>query len=180
MKRKLIILIFAMVILILVVVVYTSRIYFPIEGTVVDAETKQPIEGAVVLAEWTITTMGWLGMPTTYPYKVIETVSDKTGKFRINTYVLNPIVNKPDLTIYKAGYVCWNNKIIFPDKQRRNGFRWINKQTYELERFKSEYSHDSHVNFISILALSLSRDSKLKQAYRWEELIRQKELKGGK
>lgn len=177
-KKKYIVIAFA--ILILILVAYASRIYLPIEGTVIDAETKQPIEGAVVLAEWTITPMAWLGLPTTYSYRVIETISDKNGRFMINAYVLNPIVNKPDLTIYKAGYVCWNNRLIFPKKQSRYEFRWTSKQTYALERFKSEYSHDSHVNFIEIFTLSLSRDSKLKKAFRWEELMRQRELEGGK
>jgi len=39
--------------LILLTLACLSGCYFPISGQVIDAETLQPIEGAVVLVEWT-------------------------------------------------------------------------------------------------------------------------------
>ena len=47
-----------------------------ITGTVVDAETGQPIEGAVVLVEWTMT-KGVPGMSHTESYKIVEEITDK-------------------------------------------------------------------------------------------------------
>ncbi|TAL26586.1 MAG: hypothetical protein EPN94_02985 [Nitrospirae bacterium] len=175
MKRKLILLIF--VILILVLAVYVSRIYFPIDGTIVDAETKLPIEGAVVLVEWSITPMAWLGMPTTTSYRVIETMSDKSGKFKIKAYVLNPIVNKPDLTIYKAGYVAWSSQIIFPNRRNRTDFKWRDHYAFSLERFKPEYSYEKHTSFIHrAINLGFGESKKLMaDAYYWEEIAASKE-----
>ena len=43
------------VILMAVFLLVKSNCYAQINGTVVDAETGQPVGGAVVLAEWTVT-----------------------------------------------------------------------------------------------------------------------------
>lgn len=58
-----------------------------IKGTVIDAETKKPIEGVVVVALWKI---NWRGRPGIYyeggTAKVIhaeEAVTDKDGKYTI-------------------------------------------------------------------------------------------------
>ena len=47
-----------------------------ITGTVVDAETGKPIEGAVVLIQWT-KTKGALGMTHHEIYKIFETETDQ-------------------------------------------------------------------------------------------------------
>lgn len=179
MKKKKILTVVAVLIVVSLGVYFKSCTYIPIAGTVVDAETKQPIEGAVVLAEWTITPMAWIGLPTTYSYKVIETASDKNGKFTIAGYILNPIVNKPRLTIYKAGYVCWNNEYIFPGKQHRYGFRWANNITYELEKFKKSYSYAEHVSFVGSDAF-LKGAEYFRKNFSWELDLASKELSGGK
>ena len=159
MKRKKLI-ITATVFIVLIAAYIKFFAYLPIEGTVVDAETKQPIEGAAVLVEWSITPMAWLGMPTTTSYRVIETMSDKNGKFKINAYVLNPIVNKPHLAIYKAGYVCWSNELIFPDKRERTEFKWQSGNYYMLEKFKEQYSYDEHYDFVNGAARPYSESEK--------------------
>jgi hypothetical protein len=122
--------------------------YLPIDGTVVDANTKQPIEGAVVLVEWTITRGESIGLPVTETYEVFETVTDKDGRFKIETSVANPFVNEPDVTIYKAGYICWNNKYIFPDYEHRKEFKWKNNNIYYLKPFPEEFTHLKHLSFI--------------------------------
>ncbi len=58
----------------------TSGCYLPTTGTVVDAESGAPIEGAVLLVEWTKTNVGGGADPYTTSYKVAEAVSDKDGK----------------------------------------------------------------------------------------------------
>lgn len=150
--------------------------YLPIEGTVIDAETKQPIEGAVILVEWTITPMAWLGLPTTYSYKVIETMSDKNGKFGIRSYVLNPIVHKPFLTIYKKKYVGWNNQYIFPGYKQRADSEWRSKGTYELEPFSNKLSHNEHESFMHGIANApYERQPLMNEAMKWEEEMAFKE-----
>lgn len=153
------------------IVFYITRIYFPIEGTVIDAETDKPVEEAHVFAWWTISKI-----LSTTTYKAVETVTDKNGKFRISGFVLNPFVNKPDLTIYKAGYVCWNNNFIFPGFKPRENFKWESNRKYVLDKFRNEYSHTDHVTFIEHFLPGLDMRDPISKAYRWEELLSLKEL----
>ena len=91
MKNKLLSLLFA-------VALTSTGCYLPVNGRVIDAETNQPIEGAVVLVEWT-KTKGF-GFTYTESYKVAETTSDKDGKFELPG-CYSAFVNEPDLTVYK-------------------------------------------------------------------------------
>ncbi len=116
-------------------------------GTVVDAETGEPIEGAIVLVEWTLTG-GLPGMDTTKSSKVVEVVTDKHGRFTV-LGSFNPITNKPRITIYKHGYVAWNNILIFPGTKKRQDFEWKEGNVYEMEMWDDSYSYDRHDSFVS-------------------------------
>ena len=143
--------------------------YATITGTVVDAETGQPIEGAVVLAEWSITK--GLGLTYSKSYEVVEAVTDKEGKVTVSG-LFNPLVNYPSLTVYRKGYVAWNNQYIFPDRKRRLDFKWSNGYVFRLEKFRPEYSYDKHTYFIHNIILSGMADDKKQlmiKAYEWEE-----------
>lgn len=145
-----------------------------ITGTVVDAETGKPIEGAVVLAEWTKTK--GLGLTSTESYKVVEVVTDKDGKFAVSG-VSTPFVNPPHLTIYKKGYVAWNNEFIFPDYKKRTDFKWQSGHVFRLEQFKENiYSHKEHVMFIYAPVAGSSKIPRYYDAIRWEEMMMQKEI----
>ena len=136
-----------------------------VTGTVVDAETGKPIEGAVVLVEWTMT-KGMPGMTHTQPYEIEEVVSKKDGTFKIKK-LLNPLLNLPRVTIYKRGYVAWNNEYVFPTWSKRKNYKYENGMVIKLELFKKEYSRKDHVNFI----IDMTHWGKLiNEAYRWEEL----------
>lgn len=156
--------------LVIVLIFLTNGCYGGIIGTVVDVETGQPIEGAVVLVEWT-KTKGLPGLTTTKPYKVFESVSEKNGTFTLKK-VLNPLVNPPRITIYKKGYVAWNNEYIFPGWVKRDNFKLADGMIIKLEHFKREYSRTDHVSFLQ----GITHWGKIiNEAYRWEEL--EKELK---
>jgi len=77
----------------------------PYEGRVIDVDTQQPIEGVVVLGEWSreIITPG--GATHNF-YDAKETVTDKNGEFRIEGMVLEILSNVTpmDVLIFKAGY----------------------------------------------------------------------------
>lgn len=148
----------------------TGGCYAEITGTVVDAETGQPIEEAVVLVEWT-KTKGLPGLSYTKPYDVFETVSKKNGSFTIKK-ILNPLVNPPRITIYRKGYVAWNNEYIFPGWIKRDNFKLADGMIIKLEHFKKEYSRDDHVSFLHGIT---HWGRIINEAYRWEEL--EKELK---
>lgn len=84
-------------------------------GQIVDSDTKQPIEDAVVVAVYNKRTMG-LGAGTLDSIiNVKETLTDKTGRFRIPSYttIINPFSWAIDTTfiIFKHGYAStsgWN------------------------------------------------------------------------
>jgi hypothetical protein len=145
-----------------------SGCYSGITGRVIDAETQQPIEGAVVLVEWT--KKHGFGEYWTESYKVVETMSDKEGNVQIEG-CNSPFVEPPDVTIYKKGYVVWNNKYIFPDQRTREDFKWQTNSVFEMKYFKSEYSHDAHISFINGLVLSgpLEKKKRMLEAIKLEE-----------
>jgi len=154
--------------------------YFGITGKVIDAETNQPIEGAVVLVEWT-KTKGY-GLTYTESYKVTETLSDKDGKFDLPG-CYSPFLNEPDVTIYKKGYVAWNNKYIFPSYKKRENFQWGSGYTFKMDKFKKTYSFINHQSFIDVaasLSTELTKKEKIIKAYEdWEakEVIQERNKK---
>ena len=149
-----------------------------ITGIVVDAETGQPIEGAVILVEWT--TQHGFGLTYTESYKVVEVVTDKNGKASIEG-VSSPFVSTPRVTIYKQGYVAWNNEFIFPDWKKRTDFKWENNYVFKLEKFKPEYSYDKHADFIDKshgFGMALEKKQSIWKAYEWERDLARKERLG--
>lgn len=81
------------------------RIDGPYEGKVIDAETKQPIEGAVVHGTWSRV---HLGGAHEY-YDSYEVLTDKNGEFKIpgKGFLMFSDVEDMSLTIFKAGYKQW-------------------------------------------------------------------------
>lgn len=141
-----------------------------ISGTVVDAKTGEPIEGAVVFVEWTKTK--GIGLTYTETYRIVEKATDKKGKFRVFG-VLSPFVNPPTFVIYKKGYVAWRNDYIFPDYKKRADFKWKNDHVFKLEHFRRSYSHSRHILFLRG-GLNLG-SSALGRSYSWEGPLARKE-----
>lgn len=80
----------------------------PWKAQVVDAETKQPLEGVVVLAMWT-RHMRTFGGPSQEYYDSEEVLTDREGRFTITArsfFSLNPLVffRGPGFLIFKPGY----------------------------------------------------------------------------
>jgi hypothetical protein len=88
----------------------------PLHGTIVDAETKQPIQGAVVAGRW----RPWrlvipFGSRLNFPRHVAEAVTDSDGKYRLPPW--GPVLcwptaqihYPPDLLAYKSGYELKHN-----------------------------------------------------------------------
>ncbi len=74
-------------------------------GKVVDADTREPIEGAVVLGTWYTVAHTVAGGVSSY-YDARETVTDKNGEFSIAGMGLRIMSNLApmDFLIFKAGY----------------------------------------------------------------------------
>jgi len=116
-----------------------SGCYSGISGKVVDGVNGNPLEGALVLTQWT-TTSGLPGLTHHSVYKIEETETNKEGKFSISG-VYNPFVDPPAMVIYKKGYVPWRNDMDFMNHtwERYDDIIWKNGITYRLEHWKSEY-----------------------------------------
>ncbi len=145
-----------------------SGCYLPMSGRVVDGETKQPIEGAVVLVEWT--EEHGLGLTYHTVYKIAETETDKQGRFSLPG-AYNPLVDQPCLVIYKQGYVAWRNDTVFPSFEKRRGYDvWEHGYEYKLERFKDGYSRDLHSSFMDtgLIGLDVEHAPKFEAAYGYE------------
>ena len=114
-----------------------------LKGQVVDAQTGQPIEGAVVLGVWT-KYAGFPGLQHTELVAVKETETDAEGRFALET--AGSLGVEEAVTIYKFGYVAWSNLFIFPTSERRQDTRVPSKVL--LERFPVGQSHQRHISFI--------------------------------
>lgn len=81
------------------------RIDGPYEGRVIDAETKHPLEGVVVLGVWSKIYPNVAGSTHEF-YDSVEMLTDKNGEFRIAGKGLRVFSNleEMDVVIYKSGY----------------------------------------------------------------------------
>jgi len=155
-----------------IILLSATGCYSPISGRVIDAETNQPIEGAVVLVEWT-KTIGY-GLTYTESYKVAEALSGKDGQLELPG-CNSAFVNAPDVTVYKKGYVAWSSRWMFPGYRNRTDFRW-GDYVFKLDRFKEGYSYIDHTSFIhSSINLGFGDKKLIAESYYWEELEASKE-----
>jgi len=84
---------------------YAVRHDGPYHGKVVDEQTHEPIEGAVVLGSWWVYHFGLGGGYTTY-HDAREAVTDTNGEFTIKGEGLRILSSlKPmSILVYKSGY----------------------------------------------------------------------------
>ena len=90
-------------------------------ATVIDEETGKPIEGAVALAIWrehSYTKRAWWEGGTDIVVRIEEAVSDSEGKIFIDGFWTWHFYEDryPHLTIYKPGYVCWDQGNVYIDE----------------------------------------------------------------
>lgn len=134
-----------------------------IRGRVVDAETGQPIAGAVALCVWI--EARW-GIETTHHVVAVsESISDEQGRIKAGG-TWRMFLDPPELTVYKRGYVAWNNLVHFPDYLKRRDFSWRNGFVAKMEKWKDGYSFNQHESFISNHAQSQTNN--FMKAYEWE------------
>jgi len=152
----------------LLLIIAIAGCYLPISGKVIDAETQQPIEGAVVLVEWN--EAHGLGLTYHTVYKIVETATDKKGDFFLPG-AYSPFVDPPYLVIYKQGYIAWRNDTIFPSFEKRKDYDvWRHNYVYRLEQFKESYSRFKHSMFMDtgIIGASYERTPRFEDATTFE------------
>ena len=119
-KKKKIVLGFLVVVftpIILLMIWHKLSHYYlpPFKGRVIDSYTKEPVEGAAVLAVYYKTTWGIAGS-NTIPFDARESLTDAKGEFKIpmKSGWFGEISGEAeaDLTIFKPGYG------VYPDHKR--------------------------------------------------------------
>ena len=88
---------------------YAARIDGPYEGKVIDADTREPIQGVVVLGTWYTAQFSPAGATHNF-YDARETVTDRNGEFSIPGMGLRVMSNLEPMhiLIFKAGYEYLN------------------------------------------------------------------------
>jgi len=150
---------FRLKIVILLLLFTLTGCYLPLSGKVIDADTQQPIEGAIVLAQWTI--QHGLGLTYHTVHKIVETETDKKGQFTLPG-AYNVFVDQPELVIYKQGYIAWRNNAILIIKKDEGGKIetigekrtdydvWEHGYVYKLEPFREGYSRYKNYLIMSL------------------------------
>lgn len=127
--------IFALFVITILLLTYGCNYYGGIKGTVVNNTTGKPIEGAVVVAQWT-KTRGIPGLQYHNLHKISETLTDKEGKFSLSG-TIGILLESPEMIIFKEGYIPWRNDMVYPGGRdiyvKKN--EWNNHQTYLLDMF---------------------------------------------
>ena len=128
---------------------YTS---LPINARVVDAETNEPIEGAIVTANWHLVKGGLDGPRHVGQLEVMETVTDKYGKFSFPGFTKANLTGgelrdeDPQILIFKAEYKYaairndYSVNNLDPGPLRK---AYVDGQTVKLRKFNGNYITNS-------------------------------------
>ena len=116
----------------------------PIEAWVVDAETGQPLEGAVVTANWQLVSPGLdTGGRKLHQLEVMETLTDKNGRFffpgftKLNPRLLELRDEDPQILIFKSRYGYFRTSNNYPADKGSPGARRsspVNRQTLRMAK----------------------------------------------
>ncbi len=127
----------------------------PIEAWVIDAETKQPIEGVIVVAHWVLE--GGMHWDRLGELMILEAVSDQDGRYYFPAWGPKAAIkgwlanNDPELLFFKPGYAY--RVLRNPSGPTKNlpvrRSVWDGK-TIELEKFKGSLeAYAEHVYDLS-------------------------------
>ncbi|MFZ3090793.1 MAG: hypothetical protein WA240_09260 [Nitrospirota bacterium] len=110
----------------------------PWRGKIIDIETKEPLEGAVVLAVWERVYRTPTG-DSSYFYEAKEVLTDKEGRFEIPSYTpinfvpLLSYMRGPHFTIFKPGYLSiewWHGEYFLEGSTEK---------TVKFEKYEKKY-----------------------------------------
>ena len=123
----------------------------PIHGTVVDAETQQPLAGVHVVAQWILNTGMFFHAERIQRLHILETVTDEKGEYQIPGWGPKPRPalsrleeDDPRLTFFKPGYRLRDRSNNDPHDRPLRTSRWDGK-TIPLEPFRgapADWAHE--------------------------------------
>ena len=132
----------------------------PYSGKVIDAETKEPIEGAAVLVAFYTRGVS-LFNANSYYADAVETITDKNGEFFVPEHRVYAFRGSEtwnyhgSISIFKPGFGCFPyNKRTFPifipnDSIPENNYVTINLPKLEISREKFEDYRERYENYLS-------------------------------
>jgi len=126
--------------------------HYNIKGKVVDAQTGEPVEGAVVAIKWIRYKLAPPGLPTPKErYGTTERLTDTQGGFTIPKYTFGTHF----MGIYKKGYVCWSSNTLFNQQGKTEDemfvHRWVkirNGMVVKLEPKDGTFPAVKHAIFV--------------------------------
>jgi hypothetical protein len=149
----------------------------PYRGKVIDAETKEPIEGAVVVAVWMKNQFGITESHEVFA-EAKEALTDKDGEFVIPGYKWTSIffyfgIQPPQIYIFKAGYGDFPWHQISPNPKQSNAALLEPFKTHALVELSKVKSREER--------LAVYHDYSLLEDYPHEKvlnLIKMKNIEG--
>jgi hypothetical protein len=134
--------------------------HYNIKGKVVDAQTGEPVEGAVVAINWIRYKLAPPGYPTPKErYGTTEDLTDEQGGFIIPKYPIGTHF----MGVYKDGYVCWSSETLFNQKGKDRDEMFIrrwegvnNGMVVKLVPKAGEFPKLEHARFILNVGTALS------------------------
>lgn len=114
------------------------------QGKAIDAETKEPIEGAVVVVTYSKTVFRFMPETGSVIIEVKETLTDKEGNFYIPSYttIIDPLAweDMANFIIFKPGYGSFEPAYgSFPERQKTpSGLTPIGEETFFSEGVGTE------------------------------------------
>ena len=157
----------------------------PWKGKIIDVDTKEPLEGAVVLAVWERVYRTPAG-PNSYFYEAKETVTNKAGEFEIPSYTpinLLPLISfmrGPAFTIFKPGYGSlnglWLGDYFTGEKRNEQAFEFrghkyrLAANIVELPRLRTQEEIIRNLNVVEGFPVGYVPDDKLRLLLRVLEI----------
>ncbi|BBO68851.1 hypothetical protein DSCA_27810 [Desulfosarcina alkanivorans] len=126
--------------------------HYNIKGSVIDAQTKKPVVGAVIAVKWFRYKLAPIGLPTPKErYGTTEEITDSQGSFKIPNYPFGSHF----IGIYKKGYVCWSSDSVFnphgKDEDEMIVRRWLDVKhgmVIKLEPKTEGFPEVEHASFV--------------------------------
>jgi len=119
-----------------------------ITGTVLDKETRKPIEGVVVVGHWGLEKQLVMGSSYTGPLVVKETVTDKDGKFTLPASIATDVLKRghfnaemyPEIAFFKSGFefTVYRHSGKYPISRVPELFSALNEIEYLMPRLSTD------------------------------------------
>jgi len=150
----------AIVLLLMAPLFASCGMHHNIKGKVINAQTGEPVQGAVVAIKWIRYKLAPPGYPTPKSrYGTTEDVTNPQGSFTIPYYPIGTHF----MGVYKKGYVCWSSDTIFHPQGRDEDEMFVHRlekvkagMVVKLEPKLGDFPAIKHASFVLNVGTALS------------------------